>query len=70
MTRVVLRTKPEALADLVLRARGPNVPIPPLPLNLPVLAQLIKSDGPECWESNYSTPALRNTMEVYKDKND
>jgi hypothetical protein len=70
LTRIALRTKPQALADLVLRARGPNVPIPPLPLTLPVLAQLIKSDGPECWESTYSAPALRNTAEVYKDKND
>ncbi len=70
LSRIVLRVKPQALADLVLRARGPNVPIPPLPLNLPVLAQLIRSDGPQCWESNYSAPALRNTTTVYKDKND
>jgi hypothetical protein len=70
IARIALRTKPEALADLVFRARGPNVPVPPLPLTEPVLAQLVRSDGPQCWESSYSAPALRNTADVYKDKND
>lgn len=70
ISRIALRTKPAALADLVFRARGPNVPIPTLPLTEPVLAQLVRSDGPQCWESHYSAPALRNTADVYKDKND
>jgi hypothetical protein len=70
VTRLVLRRVPSHLADLVLRARGPNIPFPTMPLALPVLAQLVKSDGPECWEAHYSAPAMKNTTESYKDKND
>lgn len=70
ITRLVLRRVPTHLADLVVRARGPNIPFPPMPLALPVRAQLVKSDGPECWEANYSAPALKNTSDAYKDKND
>lgn len=70
VTRLVLRTVPEHVADLVLRARGPNVPFPTLPLAEPVLAQLLRSDGPECWEAMYSSPAIKNTNQVYKDKSD
>jgi hypothetical protein len=68
--RLRLRTTPPALADIVVRARGPNVPIPSLPLTGPVVAQLIKSDGPECWQSNYSNPPKKNTTDIYLDKND
>ncbi len=70
VTRLVLRTKPQHLADLVIRARGPNIPFPALPLAQPVLAQLVKSDGPECWQATYSPPALKNDAQAYKDKND
>ena len=70
ITRLVLRTTPPSLADIVLRARGTNIPMPPLPLAEPVIAQLVKSAGPECWESDYSAPALKNNSEVFKDKND
>jgi hypothetical protein len=68
--RMRLRTTPEALADIVIRARGVNVPIPTLPINAPVIAQLIKSDGPECWQSNYSLPAKKDNLNIFLDKND
>ena len=70
VSRLVLRTKVSALADLVLRARGPLIPFPALPLTQPVIAQLIKSDGPECWEADYTAPPLKNTNQVFQDKND
>ena len=70
ISRLVLRTQPDVLADLVLRARGPNVPLPTQPLTEPVLVQLVKSTGPECWQGNYSSPALKNNANTYKDKND
>ena len=70
VTRLMLRGQPANLASIVLRARGPNIPFPPLPLALPVLAQLVKSDGPECWEGHYSAPASKNDAQSYKDKND
>ncbi len=70
ITRLVLRTKPQHLADLALRARGPNIPFPALPLTQPVIAQLVKSDGPECWAAQYSAPAMKNDSGAFKDKND
>jgi hypothetical protein len=65
-----LRTKPMLLADLLVRAGGQNAPIPTLPLTEPVLAQMVKSDGPECWEAHYTAPPKKNNTTVYKDKND
>jgi hypothetical protein len=68
--RLVLRTTPPALADIVLRARGPNILFSPLPLTQPVLAQLVKSVGSECWEASYTAPPLKNNSQVFQDKND
>jgi hypothetical protein len=71
VVRLFLRTKPYTpRSDLKLVARGDGVPLPALPLNPPVLAQLIKSDGPECWDATYSAPALTNNAKRYKDRND
>ena len=70
LTHINLRAGPAELADIALRARGVNVPIPPLPLAEPVVAQLVKSNGPECWQSNYSPPPLKNNTGVFLDKND
>ena len=58
------------LADLVVRARGANVPLPALPLSEPVIAQLVKSDGSGCWESDYSAPPVKSNTKVFADKND
>jgi hypothetical protein len=70
VTRLVLRTSVGHLADLALKARGTNIPFPPLPLAQPVVAQLVRSGSPLCWESDYSPPAIKNTIDAYKDKND
>jgi len=70
LSRIVLRTQPDVLADLVLRARGPNVPLPGQPIAEPVVVQLVKSTGPECWQGNYSSPSIKNDGNTYKDKND
>lgn len=62
---------PFELADIVLRARGPNAPLPPLPLDEPVIAQVVNSDGPKCWQSNYSPPAKNGPgTGTFLDKND
>jgi hypothetical protein len=70
----ILRSRTtDPLADLVVRAKGVNTPMPPMPMNQlvePVLTQLVKGDGPECWETSYSFPALRFNEQVFKDKND
>jgi hypothetical protein len=70
ITKLVLRTSVAPLSDIVLRARGANVPIPPLNLTQPVIAQLQKDDGPECWEAVYSAPPLKNNASKFQDKND
>jgi hypothetical protein len=70
ITKLVLRTSVAPLSDIVLRARGLNVPIPPLILTQPVIAQLVKDDGPECWETVYSAPPMKNTAAKFQDKND
>ena len=70
ITRLVLRRLPSHLADLVVKARGTNIRSRTMPLTLPVRAQLVRSDGPSCWEATYSAPALKNTLDSYKDKND
>jgi hypothetical protein len=71
LTRVVLRANPSrSRANLVVVGRGPNLRMTTLPLELPVRAQLVQSDGPLCWESIYSPPALKNTGKQYRDKND
>lgn len=71
LTRVVLRARPsKARANLVVVGRGPNLDMPMLPLTQPVLVQLTKSDGTECWEAEYSAPALKSTMRQFRDKND
>ena len=70
ISRVVLRSQPDVLADIVIRARGPNIPAITLPFDQPVLAQMQRDDGPDCWEASYSPPANKNTAVKYKDKND
>jgi hypothetical protein len=66
-----MRANPSmARGHIVAVGRGVNLAIPDLPLEAPVIAQLIKSDGPECWESVYSAPAIKNTTKLFKDKND
>jgi hypothetical protein len=70
IVKLVLRTSAAPLSDIVLRARGTNIPIPPLNLTQPVIAQLVKGDGPECWEAVYSAPPLKNTADKFQDKND
>ncbi len=70
ITKLVLRTSEAPLSDIVLRARGLNIPMPTLNLTQPVIAQLVKGDGPECWQTTYSAPALKNNAEVFQDKND
>ncbi len=69
LSRIVLRAGPIHLADLVVRARGPNVPYPSLPLAEPVEAQLVRSAGAQCWEADYQAPPLKNTTQVFLDKN-
>lgn len=69
--RIALRSRPSATrAHVVVAGKGENLAMPGLPLAQPLRAQLVKSDGPECWEAVFSAPALRNSSRQFRDKND
>jgi len=70
ISRWLLRSTAPPLSDIVMRARGENIVFPTLPLELPVRVQAIRSDGPTCWETVYSAPALKNRSDLFMDKND
>jgi hypothetical protein len=71
LTRIALRTRPSVTrANIVVAGRGVNLKSPMLPLDAPVRAQLVKSDGGLCWEATYSAPALKSNERVFRDKND
>lgn len=68
MRKVVLRSDPlRARAQFKIYGKGIKLPLPPLPLTQPVLVQLIKSEGNECWEATYGAPARKNTSSEFLD---
>jgi hypothetical protein len=48
------------VTKLLLKARGPRLGLPGLPLALPARAQL-RSSGGACWEASYSAAGARRT---------
>lgn len=70
--RILLKADPghPRAAQIVLAGKGVNLELPVLPLAQPVLVQLVKSDGPQCWEAEYSAPASKNSTTNFRDKND
>ncbi|HEY2387465.1 MAG TPA: Ig-like domain-containing protein [Candidatus Binatia bacterium] len=65
--QVVLKSGPQGKAKLAVTGKGGSPHIPPLPLQMPVRAQLVNGGG-VCWEAAYGTPALRNDAQQFKDK--
>lgn len=71
IVRIALRARPAVTrAHVVVAGRGPNLQMPIMPLEQPVRAQLVKSDGSECWEATFSAPALKSNQRQFRDKND
>jgi hypothetical protein len=71
VARIALRTRPSVTrASIVVAGKGENLAMPILPLEAPVRAQLVQSDGLMCWEATYSAPALKNSDRQFRDKND
>jgi hypothetical protein len=66
-----LKPGEDGRASIRVKAKGANVPMPPLPLaqGPTVTVQLQSSDG-TCWEAAYDAPAARNDGEGFKDKSD
>ena len=56
-------------AVIILRGKGVNLDVPPLPMTQPVRVQLRNTDD-VCWEAVYDTPAEKNTASQYKDKSE
>jgi hypothetical protein len=71
VARIALRTRPSVTrASIVVAGKGENLTMPVLPLEQPLLAQLVQSDSPRCWESTFSAPASKNSKRQFRDKND
>ena len=56
-------------AVIILRGKGVDLDVPPLPMTQPVRVQLRNTDD-VCWEAVYDTPAQKNTASQYKDKSE
>jgi uncharacterized delta-60 repeat protein len=56
-------------AQVEVKAKGIDVPLPALPLSLPVTVQLLigDGDGTNCWQSTFSVP-IRNDAQQFKAK--
>jgi len=69
--KLVLKSGLAGKAKITLKGKGLNLDMPALPLAqaTTVIVQLKNADG-ECWDAEYSTPALKNEPEQFKDKAD
>jgi len=71
VAEVHLKPGADGRASIQLRARGPGIGLPALPLAPydQVVAQLRSGDG-SCWSAAYATPALTNSARRFVDDND
>jgi hypothetical protein len=59
-------------AKIIVKGKGLNLIMPPIPVTQPITVQLSNSDG-VCWEAVYSAPATKNQAGppgLFKDKAD
>jgi hypothetical protein len=71
LKKLILRAKAGAIADLKAIARAPGLILPSMPFpEEKVTVQLVKSDGPKCWQSVMSAPFKKNDANRFKDKSD
>jgi hypothetical protein len=50
---------------IALKGRGGELALPGFPLVPPVTVRLVRSDGPQCWEATFTTPA-ESTNAVFR----
>ncbi len=64
-----LNSGTEGRASIVIKGKGDRLRMPGMPLkqDTRVTVQLVDSDGAVCWETVFSAPATKNTMEEFKD---
>ena len=71
LRKLVLRATTGPIADIKAVGRGGSLILPSLPFpDQPVTVQLVKSDGPECWQNVYSPPFKKNAADRFKDHSD
>ncbi len=58
--KLLLKGGDPGKSKVLLKGKTALVPVPTLPLNSPggITVQLIRSDGPECWEANYLAASI------------
>jgi sugar lactone lactonase YvrE len=66
---VVLKSGGAGKAKIVVKGKGANLHVPPLPLTTPVTVQVSRSDGGPCWQAVYSVPR-ENDAGAFKAKSD
>jgi len=52
--------RPGRAGRIVVKGRGANLALPPLPLTTPVSVQLRRVDGGPCWESTIEAPLVNS----------
>jgi hypothetical protein len=70
--QILLKAGLAGKAKIIVKGRGSDLDVPPLPLAQPVTVQLVNTDG-VCWEAVYSAPAIKNEggpKGKFKDKAD
>jgi len=71
LRKLILRATSGPIADIKAVGRGGTLLLPALPFpEHPVTVQLVKSDGPECWQNVFSPPFKKNVSDRFKDKSD
>jgi hypothetical protein len=58
LTKILLVPGDAGHASVVVKGRGVNLDVPPLPLALPITVQLQQESGP-CWEAVYDAAGVR-----------
>lgn len=70
LQRVILKGSDNDRSKIVLKGKGSNLPLPPLPLASPVRVQLMDVDSEICWESVLdSGDFIANDAAAFKAKN-
>lgn len=65
--KILLKGGDPSKAKALVKSKGSGIPVPPLPFTLPVIVQLVSSDGDACFEATYNS-AIKETPTQFKAK--
>ena len=69
LTKGIFKAGAAGKTTIQLKLQGVNIDMPSMPVAQPIVVQLKNSDG-VCWETTMTAPAIKNTPDQFKDKND